>query len=50
MPEASGACYDAWFELLPPCLNAFNAQLKLYDYAVDLYGQKASAGCNAIIF
>lgn len=38
--QQSGACYDAWFELLPRCLNTYTEFLKLYNYAVDLHGTK----------
>ncbi|PBQ30976.1 hypothetical protein CNR22_04055 [Sphingobacteriaceae bacterium] len=45
--ENSGACYDAWFEILPECLNRYNDNLKSYDYAVDLHGTKAIGTLNS---
>lgn len=36
----SNAIYDAWFELLPKCLNQLNPKLQKYNYEVDLYGAK----------
>lgn len=41
--EKSKAIYDAWFEMMPACLNRWNADLSKYDYAVDLYGGKEIA-------
>jgi len=38
--DASETVYDAWFELLPRCLNKWAPHLATFDYAVDLYGQK----------
>lgn len=38
--EASKSLYDAYFELLPSCLNQWNPELKEFDYAVDIKGQK----------
>ncbi len=35
------AVYDAFFELLPSCLNKMTPQLRDYDYTVDLYGIKS---------
>ncbi len=34
------AVYDAWFELLPACINQINKDLKGFNYEVDLYGTK----------
>lgn len=34
------AIYDAWFELLPECLNKLTDEFKNFSYAIDLYGQK----------
>lgn len=50
-PESSGSVYDAWFELLPHCLNRYQENLKNYDYAVDLYGVKKveELKCNYIL-
>jgi len=36
----SGAVYDAWFELLPACMNRLTKALSGYSYEVDLYGSK----------
>ncbi|MEZ4953342.1 MAG: glycosyltransferase family 2 protein [Saprospiraceae bacterium] len=38
--KESIAIYDAWFELLPECLNKLTDELKKISYAIDLYGQK----------
>jgi glycosyltransferase involved in cell wall biosynthesis len=40
-PTDSRAVYDAFCEMVPDCLNKMTADLKGYDYAVDLYGAKA---------
>ncbi len=39
----SQAVYDAWFELLPACINQFNTNLNGFNYEVDLYGTKEIA-------
>lgn len=36
----SQAVYDAWFELLPACINQLNKALDTFNYEVDLYGSK----------
>lgn len=36
----SQAVYDAWFELLPACINQANKALSKFNYEVDLYGSK----------
>ncbi len=36
----SHAVYDAWFELLPACINQANKALSNFNYEVDLYGTK----------
>lgn len=36
----SQAIYDAWFELLPACINHVNKDLSRFKYEVDLYGTK----------
>lgn len=43
----SQAIYDAWFEILPQCLNLHNQLLKTYTYQVDLYGTKQIEQLNA---
>jgi hypothetical protein len=49
--QRSGARYDAWFELLPACLTAFNQTLMPYHYAVDLQGTKSigSLDCDHVL-
>lgn len=37
---ASRSVYDAYFEMIPHCMNLWNPQLKQHDYTVDLKGQK----------
>lgn len=41
--EESGAIYDAFFELLPHCLNRFCPHLAPYSYTTDLYATKTTA-------
>jgi len=43
----SQAVYDAWFELLPACINQLNKALSRFDYEVDLYGTKEIVQNNA---
>lgn len=38
--KESRAIYDAWFELLPACMNHYNKTLSGYRYEMDLYGSK----------
>lgn len=38
--QMSLSVYDAWFEILPSCLNKFNRSLVNYNYEIDLYGSK----------
>lgn len=43
----SHAVYDAWFELLPACINHINKSLSRFTYDVDLYGTKDIVPTNS---
>ncbi len=41
------AVYDSFQEMLPNRLNRLTEQFMAYDYAIDLYGTKSAANCQA---